>query len=159
MMIFYFYLACFTFPVSYSVLLFNSVYVLQFLLLFLFCFWFFFFLDVLSKAFNKYSRKAFVYIPVSSVQSFSHVWLFVTPWTAACQAFLSIASFQSLLKLMSIKSVMPSSHLILCHPLLLLPSISILGTYLPGEFIFQFIFHIFLPFHTVHGGLKARILK
>ena len=60
---------------------------------------------------------------ISSVQSLSRVWLFVTPWTAACQAFLSITNTQSLLKLMSIKSVMPSNHLILCHPLLLLPSI------------------------------------
>ena len=47
----------------------------------------------------------------------------VTPWTAARQVFLSITNFWSLLKLMSIKSVMPSNHLILCHPLLLLPSI------------------------------------
>ena len=157
MMIFYFYLVCFTFSISYSVLLFHSVYVLQFLLIFPVFFFFFFFFNILSKAFNKYSRKAFVYIPVSSVQSFSCVRLFVTPWTAAYQAFLSITDFQSLFKLMSIKSVMPSNHLILCHPLLLLPSISILGTYLPGEFIFQY--HIFLPFHTVHGVLMARILK
>ena len=47
----------------------------------------------------------------------------VTPWTAACQASLSITNYQSLLKLMSIESVMPSNHLILCHPLYLLPSI------------------------------------
>ena len=60
---------------------------------------------------------------ISSVQSLSHVQLFVTPWTAACQASLSITNFQSLLKLMSIKLVMPSNHLILCRPLLLLPSI------------------------------------
>ena len=59
----------------------------------------------------------------SSVQSLSHVWLFATPWTAACQASLSITNSWSLLKLMSIKSMMPSNHLILCHPLLLLPSI------------------------------------
>ena len=59
----------------------------------------------------------------SSVQSLSRVQLFVTPWTAACQASLSITKSRSLLKLMSIKSVMPSSHLILCCPLLLLPSI------------------------------------
>ena len=58
-----------------------------------------------------------------SVQSLSRVRLFVTQWTAARQASLSITSSQSLLKLMSIESVMPSSHLILCHPLLLLPSI------------------------------------
>ena len=60
---------------------------------------------------------------VSSVQSFSPVQLFVTPWTAARQASLSITNSQSLLKLMSVESVMPSNHLILCHPLLLLPSI------------------------------------
>ena len=60
---------------------------------------------------------------MSSVQSLSHVQLFVTPWTAACQASLSITNSQSLLKLMSIKSVMPYHHLVLCHPLLLLPSI------------------------------------
>ena len=58
-----------------------------------------------------------------SIQSLSHVWLFVTPWTAACQASLSITNSQSLLKIMSIKSVMPSNHLILCCPLLFLPSI------------------------------------
>ena len=46
---------------------------------------------------------------------FSHVWVFVTPWTAACQAFLSFTTFQSLLRLMSVESVMPSNHLILCH--------------------------------------------
>ena len=57
------------------------------------------------------------------VQSMSSVWLFVTPWTAACQASLSFTISWSLLKLMSIESVMPSNHLILCHPLLLLPSI------------------------------------
>ena len=55
--------------------------------------------------------------------SLSHVQLFATPWTAACQASLSITISWNLLKLMSIESVMPSSHLILCHPLLLLPSI------------------------------------
>ena len=58
----------------------------------------------------------------SSVQSLSHVRLFVTPWTTACQASLSIINSRSLLKLMSIESVMPSNHLILCGPLLL-PSV------------------------------------
>ena len=61
--------------------------------------------------------------PCQSVSSLSHVWLFVTPWTAACQASLSFTISQSLLKLMSIDSVMPSNHLILCRPLLLPPSI------------------------------------
>ena len=59
-------------------------------------------------------------VQFSSVQSLSHVWLFVTAWTAACQASLSITSFWSLLKLMSIELVMSSNHLILCRPLLLL---------------------------------------
>ena len=62
-------------------------------------------------------------VKVSSVQSLSLVQLFVTPWTAACQASLSITSSRSLLKLTSIGSVMPSSHVILCRPLLLPPSI------------------------------------
>ena len=60
---------------------------------------------------------------LSSVQLLSHVQLFVTPWTAALQASLSITSSQSLPKLMSIESVMPSNHLILCQPLLLQPSV------------------------------------
>ena len=60
---------------------------------------------------------------LTSVQPLSCVWLFVTPWTAACQASQSITNSQSLLKLMPIKSVMPSNHLILCHPFLLPPSI------------------------------------
>ena len=61
----------------------------------------------------------------NSVQSLSHVQLFETPWIAACQASLSITNSWSSLKLMSIESVMPSSHLILCHPLLLLPPIRV----------------------------------
>ena len=60
---------------------------------------------------------------LSSVQSLSRVQLFATPWIAAHQASLYITNSWSLLKLMSIESVMPSNHLILCHPLLLLPSI------------------------------------
>ena len=62
-------------------------------------------------------------IPLSSVQSLSHVRLCVTPWRASCQASLSITNSRSLLKFMSIEAVMPSNHLILCHPLLLPPSI------------------------------------
>ena len=71
---------------------------------------------VLLKIWSKYAA-------VSSVQLLSCVWLFVTPWTAACQASLFITSSWSPLKLMSIESVMPSNRLILCRPLLLLPSI------------------------------------
>ena len=62
-------------------------------------------------------------VQFSSVQLLSHVRLFVTPWTAARQASLSFTNSQSLLKLVSIESVIPSNHLILCCPLLLLPSI------------------------------------
>ena len=70
---------------------------------------------------NDYTN--YMYIQFSSVQSLSRVQLFVTPWIAACQASLSIINSQSSLKLTSIESVMPSSHLILCRPLLFLPPI------------------------------------
>ena len=72
------------------------------------------------KFFRKSWRLSFQF---SSVQSLSRVRLSVTQWTAAHQASLSITNSQSLLKLISFESVMPSNHLILCHPLLLLPSI------------------------------------
>ena len=67
--------------------------------------------------------EAYIKHWINSVQSLSHVLLFVTPWTVALQASLSTTNFRSLLKLMSIESVMPSNHLILCHPFLLCPSI------------------------------------
>ena len=67
------------------------------------------------------------------VQLLSHVWLFVTPWTALRQASLSLTVFQSLLKLMSTESVMPSNHFMLCHPLLLLPSIFLSIRVFPSE--------------------------
>ena len=69
------------------------------------------------------SQKPEFLYRISSVQLLSRVQLFATPWTAAHQAFLSITNSQSLLKLISIESVMPSNHLIPCCPLLLLPSI------------------------------------
>ena len=62
-------------------------------------------------------------VQLSSVQPLSHVWLFVTPWTAACKASLSITNSWRPPKLMSFESVMPSNHLILCHHLLFPPSI------------------------------------
>ena len=68
-------------------------------------------------------HKNIYLVQFSSVQLLSRVWLFVTPWTAAQQASLSITSSRSLPKLMSIESVMPSNYPILCRPLLLLPSI------------------------------------
>ena len=70
-----------------------------------------------------YNSCIWSYISVSSVQLLSRVRFFVTPWIAAHQASLSIANSQSSLKLMSIESVMPSNHLVLSHPLLLLPSV------------------------------------
>ena len=80
-------------------------------------------------------------VEFSSLQSFSHILLFGTPWTAAHQAFLSITNSRSLLKCMSINSVMPSNHLILCCPLLLLPSI------FPSIRVFsnELVFHIRWP--------------
>ena len=73
---------------------------------------------------------------ISSVQSLSHVWLFATPWIAALQASLSISNSQSSLKLTSIESVMPSSPLILCRPLFLLPPVQEIT-----KFSYQINFH------------------
>ena len=67
---------------------------------------------------NRWMNEEDVVYIISSVQLLSCVWLFATPWAVACQASLSITNSQSLLKLMPIETVMPSSHLILCHPLL-----------------------------------------
>ena len=72
---------------------------------------------------NKYEIFCFDVHQFISVQSLSRVWLFATPWIAARQASLSFTNSRSSLRLMSIESVMPSSHLILCRPLLLLPPI------------------------------------
>ena len=83
---------------------------------------------LLSPRLDFPSYFSFILFPllctcISSVQLLSSIQLFVTPWTATHQASLSITNSRSLLKLMSIESVMPSNHLILCRPLLLLPSI------------------------------------
>ena len=90
-----------------------------------------------------------LYHMIQSIQSLSRVRLFVTPWTAICQASLSITNSRSILKLMSIKSVMLSSHLILCRPLLLPPSVfpsirvfsneSVLRIRWPKDWSFSFI--------------------
>ena len=77
---------------------------------------------LLRSSFYKRLPGSFKWF-LSSVQSLSHVQLFVTPWTTACQASLSITNSRSFLKLMSIELVMPFNHFILCHPLLLPPSI------------------------------------
>ena len=80
------------------------------------CFYFFIVMRLLKQQILAFSL-------ISSVQSLNHVLLFVTPWTVSHQASLSITNSQSFLKLMSMESIMPFNHLILCHPLLLLPSI------------------------------------
>ena len=79
--------------------------------------------NVYSKVYPCFDTMCWVVNVFRSVQSLSHVQIFETPWTVACQASLSFTISWSLLKLMFIESVMPSNHLILCHPLLLLPSI------------------------------------
>ena len=100
----------------------------------------------------------------SSVQSLSRVQLFATPWTAARQASLFITNSCSLLKLMSIESVMPSNHLILCHPLLLLPSVfasirvfsnvSVLRVRWPEYWHFSFSIN---PFSEYSGLISFRV--
>ena len=72
---------------------------------------------------SNLSSHTFISVQFSSVQSLSRVWLFATPWITAHQAFLSITNSRSSLRLTSIELVMPSSHLILCRPLFLLPPI------------------------------------
>ena len=77
----------------------------------------------LNEVSQKKKDEYHMILLICSVQLFSCIQLFATPWTAACQASLSITNSQSLLKLMSIESVVPSNHLIFCHPLPLPPSI------------------------------------
>ena len=101
---------------------------------------------------------------LSSVQSLSPVWLFATSWTAARQASLSITNSRSILKLISIESVMPSNHLILCGPLLLSPSISSSIRVFPNETVLHirwpkywgFSFSI-SPFNEYSGLIFFRI--
>ena len=81
------------------------------------------FISRIINTFKCSNKNNIVHLPISSVQLLSHVRLSVTPWTATHQAFLSITNSQSLFKPLSIELVMPSNHLILCRPLLLLPSI------------------------------------
>ena len=80
-------------------------------------------IEFLDKVAGRLRSKESLNVQFSSVQSLSRVRLFATPWVTACQASLSITNSQSLLNLMSVTSLMPSSHLILCRPLLLLPPI------------------------------------
>ena len=73
---------------------------------------------------SRFSLVPLYFLPFSSVQSLSQVWFFTTPWITARQASLSITNSWSSLRLTSIESVMPSSHFILCRPLLVLPTVS-----------------------------------
>ena len=79
--------------------------------------------DRVSHIFNSILTLFIYSVQFISLQLLSRVWLRAAPWIAACQASLSITNSQSLLKVMSIESVMPSTHLIICCPLLLLPPI------------------------------------
>ena len=97
----------------------------------------------LYKKLVKYSttpvrNKAVNVCQFSSVQSLSCVQLFATPWTAARQAALSITNSRSLLKLIFIESVIPSNHLIICRPLLLLPSIFPSIRVFPNESVLEY---------------------
>ena len=96
---------------------------------------------------SRTCTSAFSISKVSSVQLLSRVRLFVTPWTVARQASLSMANSRSLLRLMSVESVMPSNHLILCHPLLLLLSI------FPSIRVFSNVYSLFLRSHCVRSFL------
>ena len=102
-------------------------------------------LNVTSEVWIKTTARCY-YTPVCCVQSLSYVRLFATLWIAACQASLSFTIIQSLLKVMSIESMMPSNHLILCHPLLFLPS-SLLAS---GSFLTSRLF--------ASGGQRIRAL-
>ena len=124
-----------------------------------------FYIFVLFKMFFVYSRVFLIfYWLLSSVQLLSCVWLFANPWTAACQASLSNTNSWSLLKFRSIELVMPSNHPILCHPLLLLPSIflsirvfsneSILHIRWPKYWCFSFSIS---PFNEYWGLVSFRI--
>ena len=81
------------------------------------------FISYLIPEYSRSREDTFYHLQFSSVQSRNHVRLFATPWTAACQSSLSIINSRSLLKVTAIESVMPSNHLILRRPLLLLPSV------------------------------------
>ena len=87
----------------------------------------------ISRAYSNFICYTGGYLSLSVQFSLSHVWFFVTPWTAVHQASLSITNFRSPHKPMSIESVMPSNHLTLCHPFLLLPPI------LPSISLFQWV--------------------
>ena len=112
-----------------------------------------------------------MYLQLSSVQSLSRVQLFTTPWISACQASLSITNSQSSLRLASIESVMPSSHLILCRPLLLMPpippSIKVFSNELTlhmrwpkyWSFSFSIIPSKEVPLHTSQNGCDPNICK
>ena len=115
--------------------------------LYTFFFFFNFWFRILTSA-REFPTPSILDRRFSSVQSLSHVRLFATPWTATCQASLSITNSQSLLKLMSIEMVTPSNHLIFCRPLLLLPPIP------PSISLFKWV-PLFLPNTRVFSNDSA----
>ena len=104
---------------------------------------------------SKSSNCSWISVQFSSVQSLSRVWLFATPWTAASKASLTITNSRSLPKPMSIESVMPPNHLILCRPLLLLPSI--FPSFMALPLLKTIFLHTtpFLPRFSSRGGLLS----
>ena len=94
------------------------------------------------------------HVKLSSVQSLSRVWLFATPWTSTHQASLSITNSWSLLKCVSIESVMPSNHLILCSPLLLLPSV-----FPQHQGLFQWVSYSHIQFSSVQSAFIKKKKK
>ena len=102
--------------------------------------------------FSQHNASEICLYCISSVQSLTCSRLLATPWTAAHQASLSITNSRSLLKLMSVESVMPSTHLILCHPLLLLPSIFPSLKVFPNESALHIISvdHSFVLMNRIH---------
>ena len=120
---------------------------------------------IFSKLVKHVKRLLWLFqVQLSSVQSLSHVWLFATPWTAVRQVSLSITNTWSLIKLMSIESVMSYNHLIPCHPLLLLPSVfnnirvfskeSVLHIRWPKYWSFSFSIS---PFNEYSGLISSRM--
>ena len=101
----------------------------------------------------------FLFYQFSSVQSLSHVQLFATPWTAEVQVSLSIINSRSLLKLMSIKLVMPSNHLISCHPLVLLSSIFPSITFFLNESVLLIRWPKYLSFSISPSSEYSRLIS
>ena len=113
-----------------------------------------FFTTELPGELTNYMYIYIYIICISSIQLLGHVQLFVTPWIAARLASLSITNSRNLLKLMSIESVMPSNHLIVCHPLLLLPSIFLSIRVFSNESVLHNRWTKYWSFHLQHQSFQ-----